>query len=135
MTLSANSVAIGKVICNGVELAKAYMNGVLVFEMEATLTIGSDSNYYGLVGSGILSSNSVSGYSGQVVELYWEKHQYDAVFHVMLSPAPYPAKLTVTIGTEVMTVLIGDWGEGAKVLSVNTLPTSGTVKVKFEAIA
>lgn len=135
MTLIVGAIAVDKVFFNGVELEKVYMNGVLVFEMEATLTIGSDSSSYGLVGSGILSSNSVSGYSGQVVELYWDKYAYDAVFRVTLSPAPYPAKITVTIGTEVMTVLIGDWGKGAKVLSVNTLPTSGTVKVKFEVAA
>jgi len=135
MTLIVGGATVGKVFFNGIELEKVYMNGVLVFEMEATLTIGSDSNYYGLVGSGILSSNSVSGYSGQVVELYWEKHTYDAVFRVILSPAPYPAKLTVTIGSEVMTLIVADWGGAGKVFGVNSLPTSGTVKVKFEAIA
>lgn len=136
MTIVANGSPVSAVIFNGVSCEKVYMNGVIVFELEATLTIGYDgSNNYGLVGAGHLSSASVIGYSGTVIELQWDGHDYDAIAWIRLSAAPYPSSVRATIGATVIDFNLNSEGRGVKIFAVNPLPKSGTVKVKFEVIA
>ena len=140
MTLIVGGTAVDKVFFNGIELEKAYMNGVLVFESGNILTVGSQDAYrYGFSDDefGSLSQTTFTGYGGSIDWLTWHTTTGDAQAILGLSAAPYPLGVKVTVGDTVLIfqgVYYGSYLLNISQTVYNALPKSGTVKVKFEVV-